>query len=315
MTNKHKGNIKYQKVNGVVRAIKRNMKNKFDISQHAAYNSGEYFTPPIEDRKAILLSAHVFGHFGSKSIVKAIHNDGLHRPNLLTDAVEMVKSCIQCQKHNITKRGYNPLRPIYSYILGDDWSIDLAELPMSENGPLKDKRAATVAFELVKVFSDFGYPTKLGMDNGSEMKNMIIKVLCKSMHIDQRLITPYKASSNGTSERWVQSAKLAIAKSVEGAGHQWDLFTPNVQLALNNKVSKRISTPPFNLMFAQALDVSSSSWSRPFFNIRQLPGVDSLTLLRNGETKIRMTSLTCTRCSSIELEKQTKSSTKYRIHH
>ncbi|CEP09192.1 hypothetical protein, partial, partial [Parasitella parasitica] len=180
----------------------------------------------------------------------------------------MIKSCIQCQKHNITKRGYNPLRPIYSYIPGDHWSIDLAELPMSENGykhllvmvdictrfcllrPLKDKRAATVVFELVKVFSDFGYPTKLGMDNGSEMKNMIMKLLCESMHIDQRLITPYKASSNGTSERWVQSAKLAIAKSVEGAGHQWDLFTPGVQLALNNKVSKRLNTPPFNLMFA-----------------------------------------------------------------
>ncbi|CEP12320.1 hypothetical protein [Parasitella parasitica] len=106
--------------------------------------------------------------------------------------------------------------------------------------PLKDKRAATVVFELVKVFSDFGYPTKLGMDNGSEMKNMIMKLLCESMHIDQRLITPYKASSNGTSERWVQSAKLAIAKSVEGAGHQWDLFTPGKNVMSYEQLIERI---------------------------------------------------------------------------
>ncbi|CEP09771.1 hypothetical protein [Parasitella parasitica] len=113
---------------------------------------------------------------------------------------------------------------------------------------------ATVAFELVKVFSDFGYPTKSGMDNGSEMKNMIMKLLCESMHIDQRLITPYKASSNGASDCWVQLAKLAIAKIVKDAGHQWDLFTPGVQLALKNKVSKRLKTPPFNLMFARKMN-------------------------------------------------------------
>ncbi|CEP07903.1 hypothetical protein [Parasitella parasitica] len=63
-----------------------------------------------------------------------------------------------------------------------------------------------VAFELVKVFSDFGYPTKLSIDK------------------------------------------------VEGAGHRWDLFTPGIQLALNNKVSKRLNSPPFNLMFARKMN-------------------------------------------------------------
>ncbi|CEP18552.1 hypothetical protein [Parasitella parasitica] len=69
MTYKRK-NITYKKVNGTVRAIRRNTKNKFDISKHVEYNSGDYFTPPKEERKAILLRAHVFGHFGSESIRK-----------------------------------------------------------------------------------------------------------------------------------------------------------------------------------------------------------------------------------------------------
>lgn len=271
MSYKRKNKFKFKKINGTIRAIKIDNKNKFDI-KHVEYKHGEYMTPPENERKALLLRAHVFGHFGAENIVKTLHNDGIHWPNLAVDAVELVKSCGSCQKHNITKRGYQPLRPIYSYIPGDHWSIDLAELPLSTNGYkyllvmvdictrfcilrcIKDKQATTLAITLVQVFSDFGYPTKISMDNGSENSNIINQVLCETMNIDRRLITSYNAASNGTAERFVQSAKLAIAKAVEGAGHQWDLYTPGVQLALNNKVSKRLNTPPFNLMFARKMN-------------------------------------------------------------
>ncbi|GAN11843.1 hypothetical protein MAM1_1096d11455 [Mucor ambiguus] len=111
-----------------------------------------------------------------------------------------------------------------------------------------------MAKHLVQVFSDFGYPTKISSDNGSENANIILQTLCETMNIDQRLITSYNAASNGTAERFVQSSKLAIAKAVEGAGHEWDLYVPGVQLALNNKVSKRLNTPPFNLMFARRMN-------------------------------------------------------------
>ncbi|CEP18537.1 hypothetical protein [Parasitella parasitica] len=154
--------------------------------------------PPESERKDLLLRAHVFGHFGAESIIKYLHNDGLHWPNLAVDAVELVKACSSCQKHNI------------------------------------NKRATTMATHLVQVFSNFGYPTKISTDNGSENSNILFQTLCET--------------SNGAAERFVQSSKLAIAKTVEGAGHQCDLFTPGVQLALNNKVSKRLNTPPFNLI-------------------------------------------------------------------
>ncbi|KAG1121361.1 hypothetical protein G6F42_012503 [Rhizopus arrhizus] len=270
MTYKRK-NIKFKKINGQIRAIKRDTTNKLSV-KHVEYKHGDYLTPPESERKALLLRAHVFGHFGAESIVKSLHNDGLHWPNLAVDAVELVKGCTSCQKHNITKRGFQPLRPIYSYIPGDHWAIDLAELPLSANGYkyllvmvdictrfcilrcMKDKRATTMAKHLVQVFSDFGYPSKISNDNGSENANIITQTLCETMNIDQRLITSYNAASNGSAERFVQSSKLAIAKAVEGAGHEWDLYVPGVQLALNNKVSKRLNTPPFNLMFARRMN-------------------------------------------------------------
>ncbi|KAG1105101.1 hypothetical protein G6F42_016995 [Rhizopus arrhizus] len=116
---------------------------------------------------------------------------------------------------------------------------------------MKDKLVTTMAKQFVQVFSEFDYPSKISNDNGSENAKIIIQTLCEIIYIDQRLITSCNAVSSGTAERFVQSPKLAIAKAEEGAGHEWDLYAPGVQLALNNKVTERLNTPPFNLMFAR----------------------------------------------------------------
>lgn len=178
--------------------------------------------------------------------------------------VKLLKGCTSCQKLNITKRGFRPLGPIYSYIPGERWAIDLAELPLSANGYkchllvvvdtcsrfrilrcMKDKLVTKMAKQSVQVFSEFGYPLKISNDNGSENTNIVIQTLCEIINIDQGLITSRNAASNGAAERFAQSSKLAIAKAEEGAGHEWGLYAPGVQLALNNKVSERLNTPPF----------------------------------------------------------------------
>ena len=229
-------------------------------------------TPPENERKQLMLRAHLMGHFGAENIVKVLHNDGLHWKNMIVDAVELVKSCVACQKHNITRKGYHPLRPVYSYLPGDHWSMDLAELPTTPNDNkyllvlldictrfcilrcLPNKKAKTIAGTLVQVFSDFGYPRILQSDNGTEFKNVTMKLLTESTGIDHRLISPYHPQANGSAERWVKTAKIAIAKSVQGTGQDWDFYVPSVQLFINNKVSKRLNTPPFSLMFARKMN-------------------------------------------------------------
>lgn len=75
--------------------------------------------PPEDDRKDILKSAHEFGHYGAESIVQHIRKDeGMNWPNILKDALEIVKQCAICQKFVISKRGYNPLKPLYCYTPG-----------------------------------------------------------------------------------------------------------------------------------------------------------------------------------------------------
>ncbi|KAG1443876.1 hypothetical protein G6F55_012522 [Rhizopus delemar] len=203
--------------------------------------------PPENERKQLMLRAHLMGHFGAENIVKVLYNDGLHWKNMIVDAVELVKSCVACQKHNITRKGYHPLRPVYSYLSGDHWSMDLAELPTTPNDNkyilvlldictrfcilrcLPNKKAKIIVGILVQVFSDFGYPRILQPDNGTEFKNVTMKLLTESTGIDHRLISPYHPQANGSAERWVKTAKIAIAKSV-------------------------LNTPPFSLMFARKMN-------------------------------------------------------------
>jgi len=73
------------------------------------------------------------------------------------------------------------------------------------------------------------------------------------MGYDHRFITPLHASANGISERLVQSVKRALAKATHGIGNEWDLHLNAIQLALNNRISKKLNSTPFSLMFARKM--------------------------------------------------------------
>ncbi|SAL94830.1 hypothetical protein, partial, partial [Absidia glauca] len=233
----------------------------------------DYFTPPAQEHKSILQRIHSFGHFGAEAIIKSVHQEGLHWTNLGKEALEIVQQCTSCQRYNIAKKGYNPLRPVYAYLPGEHWAIDLAgpyDVSLKGNTwllvmvdvctrftilrALPDKKSDTIVHTLIQVFSDFGYPRIIQSDNGTEFKNQFFERLHKAMGIDRRFSTPYHPRGNGVAERYVQTAKLIINKEIEGTRKDWDWFVPSAQLAMNHKVSKRLQTPPFSLMFARHMN-------------------------------------------------------------
>ncbi|SAL94831.1 hypothetical protein, partial, partial [Absidia glauca] len=206
-------------------------------------------------------------HFGAEAIIKTAHKEGLHWTNLAKEALAIVQQCPSCQRYNITKKGYNPLRPIYAYLPGDHWAIDLAgpfEVSLQGNTwllvmvdvctrftilrALQDKKSDTIIHTLIQVFGDFGYPNIVQSDNGKEFKNNFFTKLQDTMGIDHRFSTPYHPRGNGVAERYVRTAKEIIRKEIQGTRKDWDWFVPNAQLAMNHLVSKRLQTPPFSLM-------------------------------------------------------------------
>lgn len=264
----------------------------------------DYVTPPAENHKELLKEAHdTVGHYGAEQMVKRLHLDGIHWKRLIDDAVEFVRKCPQCQKHNIQARGYHPLQSIYSYVPGDFWHMDLggpinAHTSTSKNNyflvmvdsctrfclirPIPNKEAATVTQQLIHIFSDFGYPSVLVSDNGTEFRNKISKLLAEAMGIDHRFITPLKPNTNGLAERYVQSVKKLLAKATDGTGHDWDYYVPSVQFAINNRISKRLQSSPFSLMFARKPnDIKSIDYKKD--RRRQISHMTSDELLQRVE--------------------------------
>ncbi|SAM04409.1 hypothetical protein [Absidia glauca] len=233
----------------------------------------DYITPPAQEHKSILQRIHAFGHFGAEAIIKTAHKEGLHWTNLAKEALAIVQQCPSCQRYNITKKGYNSLRPIYAYLPDDHWAIDLAgpfEVSLQGNTwllvmvdvctrftilrVLQDKKSDTIIHTLIQVFGDFGYPNIVQSDNGKEFKNNFFTKLQDTMGIDHRFSTSYHPRGNGVAERYVRTAKEIIRKEIQGTRKDWDWFVPNAQLAMNHLVSKRLQTPPFSLMFARHMN-------------------------------------------------------------
>ncbi|KAG1189338.1 hypothetical protein G6F70_009456 [Rhizopus microsporus] len=121
--------------------------------------------------------------------------------------------------------------------------------------PLVDKKAKTVAGAMVDTFSLLSYPRQfIRSDKGSEFKNEILENMFNAMGIDRRYITPYHPSANGAAERYVQTVKKTLAKVLEGAIGDWHHFIPAVQFMINNKISTRLQSIPFSLMFARNMN-------------------------------------------------------------
>ena len=157
-----------------------------------AYLAEHMLEPPTGEKKQeILEKAHLFGHFGAETMVKAIHNKVMHWPKLMEQALAVAKKCSHCRKFNIVKTGYNPHRPVRSFLPGDHWAIDLAgPLPLTERNnrymlvmidicsrfvirrSIPNKTAEAVVKALIPVFCDFGIPRIVQSDNG---KNLLTK--------------------------------------------------------------------------------------------------------------------------------------------
>ena len=224
---------------------------------------------PVAERENTLNEAHLLGHFGATAIIRKIWNEGKMWTNMKEDAVKHVAKCPQCQRFNISKTGFNPLRPIHAELPMDHVAIDLFQLKTSTTGynyclvvvdvctrfvflrQIQNKQMNTIAEELTKIFTDFGFPKIVQSDNGSEFKNQVMDTVMKLTGIDHRLSTPYHPRGNGLAENFVKTTKLAIIKRTEGNIHDWDKYVQGVQYATNVKIAAIHGSSPFTLMFAR----------------------------------------------------------------
>jgi transposase InsO family protein len=158
--------------------------------------------PPMSARSGLISRAHLMGHFGSAAIIKALIINRTTWPLFRQDVQRHVSSCLECQRFNIGKHGFHPLKTISAALPFDHVAIDLKQLPASAAGynyilvivdlctrfvflrPLKNKSMHSVSTALLEVFLDVGFPKILQSDNGTEFVNQIISEICQTASID-----------------------------------------------------------------------------------------------------------------------------------
>jgi hypothetical protein len=230
-------------------------------------------TVPESERGKMLTEAHELGHSGTNAMVNYIHS--LHKtwPNLARDCLEYVKRCSECQRVNIERKGYHPMKAIHAQLPGEHMAVDLiGQLPRTVNGnvrilvlvdictrfvflePLKDKSARTTAKVLFKNFTTIEFPRVLQSDNGKEFVNEAQREMASLMGTQHRLSTPYHPRGNGVAENHVKATMEIIRKKICGKKHTWDDHIPMTQLALNTRVVALHNSSPFSLFFARRLN-------------------------------------------------------------
>lgn len=228
--------------------------------------------PSTEKQQSLLSNEHEQGHFGSRSIVKAIIQKGFYWPLLAKDAEKLTGNCKSCQRFNIVREGFHPLRSIPLISRFNHWAIDLAtDLPESPEHfkhilvilirgsefrllvPLKEKTSTAVASALWSRISIFGPPAIVQSDRGPEFIADVFASLTKVHGINHRLVAQYNPRANGAVEKCVGTTKKVLVKLCNGADHNWPSYLPSIEFFFNRKINPTTGSSPFSLMFGRPI--------------------------------------------------------------
>eukprot|EP00122_Pirum_gemmata_P005245 Pgem_evm1s4774 len=193
---------------------------------------------------------------------------GYNWSNMLQLVKDEYSFCRTCEFNKIERKGYHPLNSIRSDFPLNHVIIDLVQLPACRGysyllhihdvassfailRPMRLKAASIVARKLFKVFSLTGFPNILSSDNGSEFKNTILtafKALASMVH---NFGVPYKPQTQGANERKHLEIKK-ILKSLLQGHYDWVSYIPVTQIKINQIVTRRTNTAPFNVFQGRA---------------------------------------------------------------
>jgi len=250
-------------------------------SQFIQYGTIE---PLLTSNEEQLLFQHVhsIGHWGSVLMYKHIVNTlGITNiENLLKKCSEFTKQCPACLRVNKHTVKFAPPRVPSIWLPMEYVSTDLLELDESKNGykyvlvlldlmsnfvqlkALKSKEMQEVVEELRHMFCNFGFPSRIKSDNGSEFVNKLMQELTTKVRIKHHRVIAYDHHANGEVERAIRSVRdtvLKLAKDDEPYFYdKWDELIPIAQFALNNKVHPISNLTPFELVFGRTAFQSES---------------------------------------------------------
>jgi len=137
---------------------------------------------------------------------------------------------------------------------GNEYMITVIDLfsKWDEAFPLRNHTAPTVARVLVdQVFSRWGTPMRILMDNGAEFHSDLFTEVCKLLEVDKKHTTPYNPQTNGCVERYHLTLNRMLGKMVSDHQRDWDSFLPTVLCAYRASKHESTGFAPYELVMGQ----------------------------------------------------------------
>lgn len=196
-------------------------------------------------------------------------------PKMRSDISEFCRTCHTCQmvgkpNQTIPKA---PLKPIpaleqpFSRIIidivgplprtqrGNKYILTVMDLVtrFPEAYPIPDISAVTVAEQLVRFFSSYGFCKELQSDQGSNFMSELMQVLIHKLGIKQLKSTAYHPQSQGALERFHQTLKSIIKTFCVNYKDEWDSGLPLVLFACREVPVEGLGFSPFDLIYGHEI--------------------------------------------------------------
>ena len=211
----------------------------------------------------------------------------LHRfywPTIFRDVKEFCRTCPDCQKASSRKGPRAPLIPLpvieepFRRIMMDivdplprSWLGNKYILVLCDYAtrypkalPLKTIDAEHVAEALINVFAGWGVQREILTDQGSNFTSQLLAELYRLLGVKALRTSPYHPQTDGLVERFNQTLKAMLRKTVTEEGKDWDKLLPYVLFAYREVPQVSTGFSPFELLYGREvrgpLDVLRESW-------------------------------------------------------
>ena len=189
------------------------------------------------------------------------------------ECLDEVKKCKVCLLYNIERGGFHPMRTLVAKFPMDHVVMDFAgPFPVGNGGEvyililvdvhtrfcflrvMKGKTARKTACACMEVFANFGVPKLLQSDNDTSFANKVVEEFSKLAGFEHRRIMAYFPRTNGVVEKWVGETKNLLYKWLEEDFEKWGDVVPAIQMSLNDRISSRTKSRPFDVMFGRRMN-------------------------------------------------------------
>ena len=236
---------------------------------------------PASLAKAVVQEAHgqlLTGHDGiSKTKERLLQS--YYWPNMDSDIMQHIKSCIRCQSRRVDHRPkphlltplpqcseinqrvhvdlYGPLKTSeagkkFVLVMTDAFS------KYAEVTALPNKEANTVGLAIFnRWLCRFGCPLEIVSDGGKEFVNKVSQEIYKLLNIKHAVTTAYHPQCNAQVERFNQTVGKYLASFTDSTTLDWELYLAPLAFSYNTSLHRTTKATPFSLTFGQEARIPS----------------------------------------------------------